>query len=255
VSAVSVRSVVVCLKPLLTRTLYREGTVRTILRGPARGLRYRLYVAGRAPLYGGWEPSEQRLMAQHIRPGMVAYDIGANHGIHTLLMARLVGSEGHVYAFEPVPENTLELRANLGLNQFSNVTVLETAVCDTAGVAYFDRGTDHCSGHLKLRRERSNQFPVVTRSLDEFVFGEGHRPPAFIKVDVEGAESRVLSGAAKAIATYRPILLIALHGPVQQMAVGQILSELSYRSYHADDGKEGLAEEIIAMPEGYSFQQ
>ncbi len=65
---------------IASKSLLREGSVRTIFRGPARGLKYRIYALyGLAPLYGGWEPEAQELMARHVREGDVAYDVGANY--------------------------------------------------------------------------------------------------------------------------------------------------------------------------------
>src|SRR6266496_1746810 len=51
-----------------------------------------------------------------LRPGMVAVDVGANIGCHTLVMAQAVGTQGRVFAFEPNPAMTERLRANLALN-------------------------------------------------------------------------------------------------------------------------------------------
>src|SRR5438094_662911 len=107
------------LKHLAVRTILREGTIRYVLRGRCRGLRYRIFAGyGLSPILGGWEPDAQRLMADHIRAFSVVYDIGANYGMHTLLMARLAQGDGHVYAFEPVPEIFGHLRENIALNAF-----------------------------------------------------------------------------------------------------------------------------------------
>lgn len=249
------------LKPLLSRTLFREGSVRKVLRGPARGLRYRLFRAGLAPLFGSWERNEQALIVRHVRKGSTAYDVGANHGIHTLLMAKLVGNTGRVYAFEPVPENVCQLRGNIGLNEFTNVDVIEAAVADSTGTEFFGRGGDHATGHLTgVVDKASADLRVRAVSLDDQVFTQSTRPPDFIKIDVEGAESRVLAGAKRVIETYRPILLIALHTPEQDKAVGQTLSSLGYEAYRASDGSKvaslgtgwpdpnGMWGECIAFP-------
>lgn len=131
--------IVKLLKPLLVRTVARQGAVRMILFGPARGLRYRILGPFRAPILGGWEPEAQRLMVQHVHRGGVAYDVGANIGIHTLLMARLAGPTGRVYAFEPVPHLFECLRTNLQLNaELSGAVPMQLAMSDRIGVATFD---------------------------------------------------------------------------------------------------------------------
>lgn len=253
------------LRPLLYRTLYPVGSVRAVLAGPARGLRYRMFSSyGLAPLYGAWEREVQDLVARHLGPGGVAYDLGANYGLHTLLMARRVGKEGHVYAFEPVPELQLSLRENVGLNGFGNVTCLELAVSDATGTASFFllAGGKSIGSLAETGVADGAELVVNTVSLDDFVFERGGRPPTFVKVDVEGAESRVLTGARRVLAEHHPILLVELHTPEQDVAVGRILVEHGYEAYRVEDGSrirdlsrgwphpEGIWGQFIALPAG-----
>ena len=220
---------------VLQATILRPGAVGTVLRGPARGIRYRIFSDyGLAPLLGRWEPSAQRLMEKHISPGCAAYDIGANHGVHTLLMAKLVGRLGHVYAFEPIPEIMARLRENVQLNGFSNVTCVELALGDWTGSSWFARGIDSSRG--RLVGPSSGELSVGITTLDEYVLGEGHRAPCFVKLDVEGAESRVLSGAKGVLKAHRPTLLIELHNPTEDVAVGGILRDLGYVAVRICDG-------------------
>ena len=250
------------IRRVLLSTLFRPGAVGTILRGPARGLRYRIFSDyGLAPLFGRWEPDAQRLMQKHICPGSVVYDIGANHGVHTILMARLVGSSGHVYAFEPVPDIMSQLAENVRLNGFSNVTGIELALGDRTGSASFVRGKDSSSGRLlELGSRLEGDLSVGITTLDDFVFVEGCQAPGFVKLDVEGAESRVLSGAKRVLRAYHPILLVDLHSPMEDVAVGQILLELGYMAMRTADGSrvraldrgwpapDGLWGQVLAFP-------
>ena len=249
-------------KPLLARTLFREGTVRTIFWGPCRGLRYRIFPGyGLSPLYGGWEHHAQRLMKKHIRLGSIAYDLGANYGIHTLLMARLVGPRGRVYAFEPVPSIRSQLQENVALNGFLNVTFLEFAAADRTGMEVFFKGSHEGAGHLVTAGDSvGERLTVETITLDGFVFLRNNPPPDFIKIDVEGAEGKVLSGAQKVLQTFWPILLVDLHNPEQDVAVGRVLLDLQYEAYRTEDGNKvrdltrgwpdssGLWGEFIAFP-------
>src|SRR4051812_25889815 len=123
-------------KRLLSQTILHEGSVRTIMWGPARGLRYRIFPGfGLAPLHGGWERRAQALLRKHLRPGDTVYDVGANYGMHTLLMARCVGPKGKVFAFEPVPAIRAELEKNIQLNGFRHVTVQTQALDNYSGQA------------------------------------------------------------------------------------------------------------------------
>jgi len=251
------------LKPVLSRTIYRVGSVATIRRGPARRLRYRIFGFGLAPLYGGWEPDAQRLMVQHLRPGAVAYDIGANYGIHTILMARLVGETGHVYAFEPVPPIRASLGENVSLNGFSNVTCVAMAASDRRGEVSFVTGIHEGAGHFAdVGDNRTGQkITVQTIALDEFAYEQGNRPPTLMKIDVEGAESRALQGAQRILREARPILLMDLHGDEQQLACGRTLADNHYDIFCTVDGRkvrdvakpqpqpEGMSDQVIAIPQ------
>jgi FkbM family methyltransferase len=250
-------------RPILSRTFYRPGTVRSIVSGPGRGLRYRIFPGyGLSPLYGGWEADAQREMQKCIKPGDVVYDIGANYGIHTLLLARLVGSAGWVYSFEPMPSIYNQLCENVAFNRFLNVTTLPVAVADSTGNALFQAGHHEGAGHLLTSGAETSIATVVvpTTTIDDLVFTKGYCPPQFIKLDVEGAESRVLAAAWQTLVTHRPVLLIELHTPEQDIAVGRILIEAGYIAYRISDGlkvrdlskgwpnPEGLWGQFVAYP-------
>src|SRR5512138_2025047 len=67
---------------------------------------------------GTYEPELQAAIADLLQPGIVAYDVGANIGYITLLLARAVGENGHVYSFEALPANLERLRTNLELSGY-----------------------------------------------------------------------------------------------------------------------------------------
>jgi FkbM family methyltransferase len=250
------------LKPVLSRTVYRQGAVATIRRGPAKGLRYRIFPQyGLAPLYGGWEPDAQALMVKHLRPGAVAYDVGANYGIHALLMARLVGETGRVYAFEPVPAIQASLRENVAFNGFNNVTPVSFAADDHRGQQEFLTGIHGGAGHLAAVGDRAGERLVVeTISLDEFAYGGGNRPPNFMKIDIEGAEVGALRGATRILREARPVLLMNLHGPDRQTGCGRILADAGYDLFNSGDGRkvvdlakahpdpQGVPDQLLAIP-------
>jgi hypothetical protein len=126
------------LKPIAARTFYREGVSRTILAGPCRGLKYRIFPQfGLSPLYGGWEPEAQAVMLQRIEQGSAVYDLGANYVMHALLMAKLVGASGRVYAFEPGPDIFKCLTENIAINHFDHVKCIHAAAWDHSGKRSF----------------------------------------------------------------------------------------------------------------------
>jgi FkbM family methyltransferase len=216
---------------------------------------------GLASLYGGWEEEAQALMKKHVPSGSVVYDLGANYGIHALFLARLVGEFGHVYGFEPVPHICSELQANVALNGFRNVTCVKAAVSDRAGSSSFFTGPHLGAGHLASAGDRQGEeVTVETVTLDDFVINRKNRPPDFIKIDIEGAEGKALAGSEKVLKKCRPIVLVDLHNPEQDLAVGRVLSNCGYEAYRSENGKkvkdlfrswpdpDGLWGQIIAFP-------
>ena len=72
-------------------------------------------------IFRNYEPFETSLLSAEIRPGMRIVDVGANIGYYTLLFSKLTGASGHVFAFEPEPENFGLLQRNLARNDRTNV--------------------------------------------------------------------------------------------------------------------------------------
>jgi FkbM family methyltransferase len=225
------------LRPLATHVFCRVGTIRTIFAGPCRGLKYRIFPQfGWSYLYGGWEPEAQAVMLRAIKPGMTTYDLGANYGMHALLMARLVGAAGNVYAFEPVPNIFNALKENVEINQLKQIKCIPSGVWDKNGKIQFFTGDHLGAGHIaEAGDESGSEMQVDVVSLDDFIFNQGHHPPDFIKIDVEGAEGKALCGAWRSLETYHPTLLIDLHNPEQDVAVGSVLQRLGYKARRTSD--------------------
>jgi FkbM family methyltransferase len=181
--------------------------------------------------------------------------------MHVLLLSRIVKPEGRVYAFEPVPSIFSSLQENIELNGLTNVVCVQFAVSDKGGEETFFSGIHEGAGHLSGTGDtygHSTQVRVVT--LDQFVFEQGNPPPGFIKIDVEGAESKVLSGAIRVLKECRPIVLLDLHNEGQEVAVGKILVNVGYEAFGATDGTrvrdmtkgrshpDGMPSQVLAMP-------
>jgi FkbM family methyltransferase len=224
---------------------------------------YRIFPGyGHAYLYGGWERKAMDMMVRYVKPGSIAYDLGANYGMHTLLMGRLVGPSGHVYAFEPNPEIFLSLNEQVTLNDLHMVRTIPLAVSDQVGKAWFDQGEDRAVGHLVSRTGAISEriLHVQTTTLDKFVFEDRNAPPDFLKIDVEGAESAVLRGCLRVIAQYHPIFIIELHNPQEDRAVGTILRNCGYTAFQVESGQpienmesgwpdsNGMSGTILASP-------
>jgi FkbM family methyltransferase len=144
------------------------------------------------------EQPEQDAMRRVVAPGDVALDIGANMGIHTVLLAKLVGPLGKLFAFEPNRELLPTLRRTV--DALPNASLHTCALSDEAGQSAFFVPADDTKASLADWTDEAidgiaREEICERRRLDDLV-GEGTIPrPDFIKCDVEGAELLVFRGA------------------------------------------------------------
>lgn len=162
-------------------------------------------------LSGESELPVQQTLAEHIRPGDVVYDIGANVGFFSLIAARLAGPSGTVCAFEPVAENARSILQNARLNSLGNLQVFEVAVGMESQIGELLL-TDWDGGSTLAGSAVMPAMPVSRRivqvaALDEFIVSNNLRSPDFIKIDVEGVELDVIKGMSKTLERSKPILL------------------------------------------------
>jgi FkbM family methyltransferase len=201
-----------------------------IQQGIGRGLRFNCGKSIAGYVLGTAEPDIQAALKAIVRPGMTVYDLGANVGFISMIAARLVGPDGRVVSFEPLPANVRQIKHNAALNGFSHVTVFEAALGREDGQACFDVTDFPTTGRLhnekKIHEEKTSELTVIVRQLDSVLAEIGIQQPDIIKMDVEGAEVDVLAGAYQTLAQARPLLLIELHGTND--AVAQALAEQGY---------------------------
>jgi FkbM family methyltransferase len=191
-------------------SLIPPDTKVRILRGPIRGMKWVKGAGPNAYWTGTYEVVRMREFADALKQGDVVYDVGANVGIYSLNASFQVGNSGWVYAFEPLERNLNYLRQHLALNNLQNCTVLETAICNTEGTLAFSAADRQPS---MGRLSPSGEIAVPSTTLDICVYGEQRlRPPNVLKIDVEGAEFEVLSGATRGITEFHPTIFLEVHG-------------------------------------------
>lgn len=182
---------------------------------------------------GTYEPELQAAIREWIAPGATVYDVGANIGYVSLLLAKQVGRAGQVFAFEPLPANIERIRQNVALNALHNVTLIPAAVTDQNGEVAFYVHDSVGMGKAAGSAGRSSavyhsEIRVPTLSLDEFIFGQGNPPPQAVKMDIEGGEVLALPGMKRALEQFHPLMLLELHGPESEQAAWQALTSAGY---------------------------
>jgi FkbM family methyltransferase len=192
-------------------SLIPADTEVRILRGPIRGMKWIKGAGPNAYWVGTYEAARMREFVDALKQGDVVYDVGANVGIYSLHAGFGIGNSGWVYAFEPLERNVRYLRQHLALNNLQNCTVLESAICNKEGTLAFSAADwDPSMTRLSPRGE----IAVPATTLDICIYGEMRfRPPNVIKIDVEGAEFEVLSGATRGITEFHPTIFLEIHGP------------------------------------------
>jgi FkbM family methyltransferase len=161
-------------------------------------------------LFADFEGREANELARLVTPGGRFVDVGANFGLHSVLLATRF-PELHVDAFEPVPATLELLRANVAKNACARVDVHAAAVSDREGELQITSGL--ATGNHIVPTDGSLVGPesvrVASVSLDGFWRRQGSPPVDAIKVDVEGAEWHVLRGGTDFFSR-GPALLIEL---------------------------------------------
>lgn len=153
-----------------------------------------------------WFEPEMSLMPLLLEPGMHALDIGANHGVYAMEIARCTGT-GHVWAFEPTSEPLQRLRASVvdnGLQQ--RITVVGAGLADADGEASF---AVRANSELNSRGGESPRRETVRLlALDGYLaaFAPG-QAISFVKLDAEGEEMNVLAGARQFLDSQSPVVM------------------------------------------------
>jgi len=173
-----------------------------------------------------WEPEETKLCKQYIKRGMMVIDAGAYIGYYSVLASKLVGKEGRVYAFEPSPECVRLLHKNIQINKCKNIRVFKKAIAEKKGYVAFYLSSSNLSGSTMFEHystsQKGLQIKVPVVSLDQAI---GNGRVDFIKMDIEGGETKALKGMTKIIENNPNLKMILEVFPKGLEEVGSSLGE------------------------------
>ncbi len=204
-------------------------------------------------LYEGWGNMENGLYDEFIYNYLnkenlsdkIIWDVGAHFGYHTLCFANLVNANGQVLAFEPNPYNLDRLKINIEKNKkiSKRIIVIDKALSNNTSkinmsISSDVDGSKSSGGYLKnipikpldIKNYKGFKDIIVdTIKIDDFIIFNKAKDPDIIKIDVEGAESLVLSGASELLKRKHPLLFIEIHDIVNMFYVQKFLFEMNYK--------------------------
>jgi len=176
-----------------------------------------------------WFEKELPFLRHVLRSGVTAIDIGANLGVYSLAMARLVGPHGRVFAYEPASEPRELLEQSRKLNGANNLEIVPAALSDGEREGHLVFGQ---SSELNALGEDGAGERVRITSLDLEAAAHGWTNIDFIKIDAEGEEERVLAGGKDLFAQHSPLVQFEVKaGAEVDMRLRNLLPQLGYKVY------------------------
>ena len=176
-------------------------------------------------LNNNWEPSETDYFISKLQTGNVVVDVGANIGWFSLVAAKHIGESGVVHAFEPRPETAKMLKRTIKDNALDNqVSVWELALSDSVGMLdlVWSKDTDNPGGSFVAGKNTNlaqfDSAKIIAKPFDEVL---PDIAPDVIKIDVEGAEPKVMMGMQNALKRKHPPILSELY-PAQLKSVSGV---------------------------------
>lgn len=164
------------------------------------------------PLSAYWssDRSELQFVWNFLRPGMTFLDIGAYHGIYSIVAAQKLRGEGRIIAFEPSARERRRLALHLHMNG-AHVSVEPYAVASEAGIfPFFTVASGFTSMNSLVFPPIQNpvrETKVAAICLDQYLATKEIREVDLIKIDVEGAELAAFRGARRALDSVRPVII------------------------------------------------
>lgn len=163
--------------------------------------------------WGYYEPKVTKLIKKYLNSGDVAIDVGANVGIHTLIMSKNVGT-GRVLAFEPQLDILKRLKSNIDLNDIKNIEVSSLALSnkEKEKVLYTHNNSFYNKGESSFYKEHangkfSNKINVKVSTIDQVIKSKNIKSISLIKIDTEGEDLNIIRGAKETLNNFNPCII------------------------------------------------
>ncbi|MDB6124159.1 MAG: methyltransferase FkbM family [Pedosphaera sp.] len=196
-----------------------------------------------------------------VQPGWIMFDVGVNIGWHSLMASKKIGSNGKIFAFDISPDEMKKLKRNIELNQLACIEPILLAMSDRPGKVSISETRDSGRTSLAVGGQRGKEIEAT--SLDHFVTQRNISRLDIIKVNIEGAEVKFLSGGRQTLKQFQPIIVMEFNPGALKVfghdvqAPADLLKDHGYQLFkahrhgliplmHLPTGKEYL--NVIALP-------
>lgn len=161
---------------------------------------------------GGWEKQTLTFLKNNLNNYDCVIEVGANIGAHTLLMSKLVGNKGCIYAIEPTKFALEKLKKNLSLNpSLSNVKIIECLISNyTSGKDNYEKVILNSDWSRNGNTSPEILIAPKIMTIDELVNLEGLTRLNLLKIDVDGYDLRVLQGSVDTLIKFKPMIFCEL---------------------------------------------
>jgi hypothetical protein len=215
-------------RALLKYLAPKNQFVHRIDSGPAKGLKLLIRLPNDKNMWKGtYENEFCKRLHENVVQGDVCYDIGAFRG-YTAGVLALAGASC-VLAFEPMPENQQTIKSVLSLNPDLRIDLFPMAVAGSIGEQSLEINSDLSMNKLGpiSAEKRSNEIRVKTVTVD-WIAKETQKWPSLLKIDVEGAEVSVLSGAVESLKRSVRSIFLEIHNSKAEHECRSILEKLGF---------------------------
>ena len=202
-----------------------------------------------------FDPGMENLRA-HVVPGSWVIDVGANIGVYTRMFAGWVSSGGRVVAIEPEPANCALLHEGLSKADSADcVNVVQAVAAEAAGELRLRLNSANPADH----RIAQDGIPVRAVVLDELLTAEGFPRVSLIKIDVQGAETKVLRGSRRILADWHPAIFMEVDDAAlaeqgsSPEELEDLLADAGYAMYRHDGSGPVSREEARAARRGLGY--
>jgi len=186
---------------------------------------------------------------RYAKAGTAAIDVGAHNGYFAIHLSEAVGVNGKVYAFEASPVIYSELTQTIDSNHLSNIEATNKAVSDTPGKIDFFVAPTWKSEISSMRSGEGEKLTIDAITLDQAIPETQH--VSFVKIDVEGAEMRVLKGMESIIKRDHPVMVIEVTDPwLKELgsSSAEVLEFLRKHGYQVSEIREQECIEVSTPP-------